>query len=90
MLYENALYSSKMLRSQKRKAEGRFQIQNEKDTQLNPLYDLSLDPSLEKSIKYRYNWDDWQNRNTGSKSDQSTILTLSYPSCGCVSEELCS
>lgn len=58
MLYENALYSSKMLRSQKRKAEGRFQIQNEKDTQLNPLYDLSLDPSLEKSIKYRYNWDD--------------------------------
>lgn len=42
-----------MSRSQKRKAEGLFQIQNdEKDTHLSPLYDLRLDPSVEKSIKY--------------------------------------
>ena len=51
-----------MSRSQKRKAEGLFQIQNdEKDTHLNPLHDFRLDSSVEKSIKYRHNWDDWQN-----------------------------
>lgn len=44
----------------KRKAEGRFQIQTKKDTQLNPLWSQPRSQSR-KSIKYRYNWDDWQN-----------------------------